>query len=97
MIAEAVEEAVGIGDDSRRRQRDQRADGGGRTFERKSIEQFAVHIGVVGGLDFQYVRGILGDGDRRGGGANFQSDSELDWDCGTHVHILRVIGEARAP
>ena len=38
MVAEAVEQAVGVGRDAGRREGDQRAEGGGRALERQLVK-----------------------------------------------------------
>ena len=50
-----VKEAVGIGGDSRRGQRDQRTELRGRTLQRKLVEQTAVHVGVERRIVFQQI------------------------------------------
>jgi len=55
VVAESVEEAIRIGRDARRSQGDQRSDGGGRAFQRKPIEQAAIHVRVRGRLGFDEI------------------------------------------
>ena len=50
MIAESVEQAIGIGGDSRRVERDQRTQGRRRAFQRKLVEQILVDIGMKSGI-----------------------------------------------
>ena len=63
MVAQAVEEAVGVGSDAGGGERDQRAESGGCAFERHLVEQVAVHVGVEGRIVFdQVASGFNGDG-----------------------------------
>ncbi len=63
VVAEAVEEAVGVGRDAGGGQRDQRAERGGLALQRHLVEQVAVHVGVECGVVFdQVAAGLDGDG-----------------------------------
>ena len=58
VIAEAVEEAVGVGGDAGDGQRDQRAERGRLALERNLDEEVAVHVGVEGGIVLDQVAGV---------------------------------------
>ena len=58
MIAHPMEEAVGIGGDSRRGQSDQRTQLRGGTLQRKFVEQTAVNVGVKRRIVFQKIAGL---------------------------------------
>ncbi len=47
MVAEAVEEAVGVGGDAGRGEGDERAEGGGLALERELVEEVAIDVGVA--------------------------------------------------
>ena len=55
MVAESVEEAVGVGGDARRGEGYEGAEGGGLTFERELVEEAAVDVGMHGGVVFEEV------------------------------------------
>ena len=62
MIAKTVEEAVGVGGDARRGQRDQRAERGRRALEWQSIDHFPIDIRVARRIVFYQVgTGFYGD------------------------------------
>ena len=55
MVPHAVKESVGVGRHAWRGQRDQRTQLRGRAFQRKFVEQTAVHVGVKRRIVFQQV------------------------------------------
>ena len=55
VIAQSVEEAVGIGGNPRRGERNQRTDRRGCALQRQLVDQVAVHVGVEGGRVLQQV------------------------------------------
>ena len=57
VVAEAVEEAVGVGRDAGRGERDQRAEGGGLALQRQLLEEVAVDVGVADGIVLDQVAG----------------------------------------
>ena len=71
VIAEAVEEAVGVGGDAGRGEGDQRAERGGLALQRELVEEVAVDVGVHGGVVFDEVAAGF-DVDDGGGGADLQ-------------------------
>ena len=55
VIAKAMKETIRIGGDSRRRQSHEGTQRRGVTFERKFIEEIAIHIGMSRRIGFQQV------------------------------------------
>ena len=53
MVAHAMEEAIGIGGDSRRSQRNQRTHRRGRAFQRHFVKQIAIYVCVKRGIGSQ--------------------------------------------
>ena len=96
MIAERVEETVGIGNHSRRRERDDVAQTrAGRSY-RQSRNQSLVDIGVSHRDVFDYIRGVAGYGYCLSCAANRERDLQANWDRSTHRQSLRRWCEAGA-
>src|SRR5271157_3570417 len=93
MITQAVEEAVGISRDSRRCQSNQRTQLRRRTFQRKLVEQTAVHIGVEGGIVLQQVGCFALDGNAFGSPSYLDGDFQAKRYGGVHLHILGIWSE----
>ena len=79
MVAEAVKEAVGVGGDAGRGERDQRAERGGRALQRHLVEQVAVNVDVESGVVFdQVARGLDRDGLAPAGDLQHQLEADPD-------------------
>ena len=87
MIAQPMEEAIGIRGYSGRRKRHQRAHGGGRAFQRQLLDHGAVNVGVQGGVIFHQV--VSRDRNRGGRASYLQFDDWRDGDGGTYIYICR--------
>ena len=94
MVAKPVEQTVRVRGNSWSRQRDERAERGGLAFQRKFLEQRAVHVGVKRRIVLQQVAAAF-DSYCAGGSREFELDLHCDRHGRTNFHVLREISEAR--
>ena len=93
MVAEAVEEAVGVGRDAGGGERDQGTEGRRRAFERQLFHLAAVHVGVEGGVGLDQVPARL-DGDGLGASGNLEHQFQVDPNCRADLDALAQRAEA---
>ena len=85
VIAKTMKEAVGVGGDAGRRERDQRTERGRLAFEGQLLDQIAVDVGVQGGVILYQV--VSRDRHRGRGPTHLQLDDRSNGDGGAHRHI----------
>ncbi len=92
MIAESVEESVGIGGNPGSGKGDERAQGRRLAFQRKLLDQFAIEIGVQGGIVLNQIASA--DCYRGRSRADLQADLHNKRHGGPEIHILAAGSES---
>src|SRR6202041_971328 len=94
VVAEPVEQTVGIRSDSRRGERYQGTDGRRRTFQGKLVEQGAVHVGVEGGFVLHQVATAF-DSNGAGAAGHGSRNLQREWNRRANVNVLGVSAKSR--
>ena len=92
MVAEAVEEAVGVGRDAGGGKRYKGTQRGGCALQRHLVEKVSVHIHVEGGVIFDEVAAGL-DGDGLAGAGDWQNEIHGDSKRRANLDTLGQVGK----